>query len=107
MSVKFLFWSIDKIIFVKCIYIKNDFELNVSFLTLNLGRFGHVIVTPKDGDPNLLRTAVWDELQLLDQIIRNATITFEDENYTFDKVCAKWQNKCVENDILNLRHIIP
>ncbi|XP_043461962.1 patched domain-containing protein 3 isoform X1 [Leptopilina heterotoma] len=71
------------------------------------GRFGHVIVTPKDGDPNLLRTAVWDELQLLDQIIRNATITFEDENYTFDKVCARWQNKCVENDILNLRHIIP
>lgn len=70
------------------------------------GRFGHVIVIPKDGNGNMLRTEIWKELRLLDKIIKNTTITYEGETYTYDEVCAKWQNKCVENDILNLHHII-
>ncbi|XP_075237604.1 patched domain-containing protein [Lycorma delicatula] len=67
------------------------------------GRFGRVIVIPKEGD-NLLSVEAWRELRLLDTIVRNATIIFgEDKNtYRYEDICAKWVDHCFENDILNL-----
>ncbi|XP_057336160.1 patched domain-containing protein 3 [Microplitis mediator] len=70
------------------------------------GRFGHVIVIPKDGSKNMLRKEVWDDLVLLDSIIKNVTAHYEGESYTYERVCARWLDKCFNNDILNLVHII-
>ncbi|XP_015605307.1 patched domain-containing protein 3 [Cephus cinctus] len=70
------------------------------------GRFGHVIIIPKDGDSNMLRKVVWDELQLLDNVIKNATATYEGESFTYEQVCARWQDQCFNNDILSLHHVI-
>lgn len=70
------------------------------------GRFGHVIVVPKDGDPNMLRAVIWDELLLLDGIIRNATLEYEGETMSYEKICARWLDQCFINDILNLHHVI-
>ncbi|XP_076276527.1 patched domain-containing protein isoform X5 [Lasioglossum baleicum] len=70
------------------------------------GRFGHVIITSKDGVDNLLRTAVFDELMQLDNMIRSARATYEGEEFTYEQICARWLDECFTNDILNLRHII-
>ncbi|XP_046426062.1 patched domain-containing protein 3 [Neodiprion virginianus] len=70
------------------------------------GRFGHVIVVPKDGDDNMLRAVIWKELLLLDGIIRNATLEYEGETYSYENICARWLDQCFMNDILNLHHVI-
>ncbi|XP_033337627.2 patched domain-containing protein isoform X1 [Megalopta genalis] len=70
------------------------------------GRFGHVIVTSKDAANNLLKTAVFDELRQLDNIIRTAQASYEGEVFTYEQICARWLDECFSNDILNLRYIM-
>ncbi|KAF3430194.1 hypothetical protein E2986_13313 [Frieseomelitta varia] len=70
------------------------------------GRFGHVIITSKDGNENLLRAAVFDELRQLDKEIRNTKATYEGEEFTYSQICAKWLDTCFNNDILDLHHVI-
>lgn len=70
------------------------------------GRFGRVIVTAKDGNKNMLRADIWKELRLLDGIIRNLTVYYEDEYYKYEDICAKWLSECFQNDILNLDYVI-
>lgn len=72
-----------------------------------IGRFGRVIIVSKDGDENLLRTAVWKELRMLDDIIQNTTVEYEGESFTYKQICAMWENECYTNDILNLDYILP
>ncbi|XP_014293320.1 patched domain-containing protein 3 [Halyomorpha halys] len=71
------------------------------------GRFGRVIILPKEGD-DLLSVEVWRELRILDEIIRNASITFgeDQEVYTYREICARWEGECFDNDILNLDKIM-
>ncbi|KZC09210.1 Patched domain-containing protein 3 [Dufourea novaeangliae] len=70
------------------------------------GRFGHVIITSKDGNDNLLRADVFDELIQLDKVIKSSVATYEGGVFTYDQICAKWLDECFSNDILNLHHII-
>ncbi|KAJ8914567.1 hypothetical protein NQ315_010031 [Exocentrus adspersus] len=70
------------------------------------GRWGRVIVTTKDGDKNMLRVAVWNELKLLDELIQNMTVFYDDEYFIYRDICAKWLNDCFQNDILNLEYIM-
>ncbi|KAK7866832.1 hypothetical protein R5R35_006010 [Gryllus longicercus] len=70
------------------------------------GRFGRVIVIPKHGH-DMLRREIWAELRLLDQIIQNATVAWEDEEtFTYRDVCARWIDQCFHNDILNLEYVM-
>lgn len=71
------------------------------------GRFGRVIIVSKDGDENLLRTSVWSELRKLDDIIQNTTVDYDGETFSYKDICAKWENECYTNDILNLDYILP
>lgn len=80
-------------------------QFNVGRIT-RPGRFGHVIIIPKDGDPNMLRTVIWNELRELDRIIREVKVKYEDEIFTYEEICARWLNECFNNDILNLHHVI-
>lgn len=66
------------------------------------GRFGRVIVIPKDGDENMLRREIFMELRQLDNLIQNATTTYDGDTFTYKDNCARWENECFENDILNL-----
>ncbi|TMW49794.1 hypothetical protein DOY81_005151, partial [Sarcophaga bullata] len=70
------------------------------------GRFGRVIVIPKDGDENMIRREIFQELRQLDNIIQNATVTYDGETFTYKDTCARWENECFENDILNLDYIM-
>jgi patched domain-containing protein len=55
----------------------------------------------------MLRTVIWNELRMLDDLIQNATVKWEDTTYTYKDVCAKWLGHCYYNNILNLDTIIP
>ncbi|KAK0078399.1 hypothetical protein PV325_002536 [Microctonus aethiopoides] len=70
------------------------------------GRFGHLIIIPKDGSNNMLRRVIWDELKQLDDIIHNITAYHEGKSFTYEKVCARWLDECFNNDILDLVHVI-
>ncbi|XP_058456298.1 patched domain-containing protein 3 [Malaya genurostris] len=70
------------------------------------GRFGRVIITSKDENKNLLRRAVWEELRVLDGIIQNATAHYDGDSFSYRELCARWENECFLNDILNLDQII-
>ncbi|KAL4113456.1 hypothetical protein QTP88_017073 [Uroleucon formosanum] len=71
------------------------------------GRFGRVIVIPKQSD-TMLSVEIWKELRILDDIIRNASITWGPENtvYKYDDICARWIDQCFPNDILNLDYVM-
>lgn len=80
-----------------------SFDLSFDlFRLIRLGRFGRVIVTTKDGDRNMLRHEVFREMRMLDDLITNATATYEGEHYQYQDICAKWDGLCFVNDILNL-----
>lgn len=49
---------------------------------------------------------MFQELRLLDDIIQNATVAYDGEFFTYRDACARWENECFLNDILNLDHII-
>ncbi|XP_070065886.1 patched domain-containing protein 3 isoform X2 [Drosophila virilis] len=68
----------------------------------NVRRFGRVIVIPKDGDENMLRREIFMELRQLDNLIQNATTTYDGDTFSYKDNCARWENECFENDILNL-----
>ncbi|XP_053625980.1 patched domain-containing protein 3 isoform X2 [Plodia interpunctella] len=71
------------------------------------GRFGRVIVVPKDNNTNMLRTEVWKELRELDELVQNTTVTLPSgETFTYRDECARWEGQCFVNDILNLDKII-
>jgi hypothetical protein len=72
-----------------------------------IGRFGRVIITAKGGDDNLLSTAVWKELRMLDDIIQNTTTEFDGDVFSYRQICARWEDECFTNDILNLDYILP
>lgn len=65
------------------------------------GRFGRVIAISKDGDENMLRQEVFEELRYLDALIQNATVEEDGEYYSYNDVCAKWKDECFRNDILS------
>ncbi|XP_046993292.1 patched domain-containing protein 3 [Schistocerca americana] len=70
------------------------------------GRFGRVIVTPREGH-DMLRQEIWAELRQLDALIQNATVHWEDgETFTYREVCARWEDQCFHNDILELDHVL-
>ncbi|XP_071446511.1 patched domain-containing protein 3-like isoform X1 [Hetaerina americana] len=55
---------------------------------------------------NLLTAAVWDELKILDEIIKNATAVVDGERFKYSDVCARWVDECFRNDILELSHVM-
>lgn len=54
----------------------------------------------------MIRREVFQELRILDGLIQNATAHFDGEDFTYHDVCARWENECFTNDILNLDYIM-
>lgn len=54
----------------------------------------------------MLRKEIFQELRILDDIIQNATVQFDGDIFTYNDVCARWENECFSNDILNLDYIL-
>lgn len=54
----------------------------------------------------MLTSAVWNDLRILDGIVKNITIEYGEDDrkqsYTYEQMCARWMDDCFENDILNL-----
>ncbi|XP_030763532.1 patched domain-containing protein 3 isoform X2 [Sitophilus oryzae] len=54
----------------------------------------------------MLRVEVWKEIRMLDELIQNMTVIYENEYFTYNDICAKWMTECFQNDILNLDYIM-
>lgn len=65
-----------------------------------------MIVIPKDGNDNMIRREIFQEMRQLDDLIQNATVNFEGETFTYKDACARWENECFANDILNLDYLM-
>ncbi|XP_044014155.1 patched domain-containing protein 3-like [Aphidius gifuensis] len=70
------------------------------------GRFGHIIIVSKDQDENILRGEAFRELKILDDMITNATLEYDSQSFTFKDICARWENECSSNKILDLDEIL-
>ncbi|XP_064456461.1 patched domain-containing protein 3-like [Ornithodoros turicata] len=68
-------------------------------------KFGRLIVVTKDGS-NLLRREIWDEIMLLDSIIKNMTVTWDDDVWKYEQICARDGPLCYPNDLLDFYPII-
>lgn len=81
------------------------FPQNTSF-NFDIGRqtkpekFGRLIVVTREGT-NLLSRRVWDEIALLDQIIKNMTVEWDDDLWTYEQVCARDGRFCYPNELLD------
>ena len=64
------------------------------------GRFGRVILVANDGG-SVLRRSIWNEVMLLDQMLKNMTIWWDDSPWKYDDMCARHDGKCWNNDILD------
>lgn len=66
------------------------------------GRFGRLLITAADGG-SLLRTQVWQEIAVLDEVVRNISIKWEEGEYTYRNLCAiALPGDCWANDVLEL-----
>lgn len=74
-------------------------NFNVGRIT-HKGRFGRVIVVATDGG-DILRPQVFEEIVLLDALIQNITIDYDDVSYRYSDLCAKMNGKCAPNNILD------
>lgn len=69
-------------------------------------KFGKVIVTAKN-NLTVFREQIFWEIVLLDRIIRNLTIDYDDFQLTFDDICAKLNEQCFNsNTVLDLAYQI-
>ncbi|XP_032673753.1 patched domain-containing protein 3 [Odontomachus brunneus] len=82
-----------------------SYQFDLSRIT-RPGRFGHVIVIPKDGGHNMLKKEIWQELMELDRIIKDIKAEYEGETFTYQQICARWLDECFGNDILDLQLVI-
>lgn len=74
-------------------------NFNVGRIT-HKGRFGRVIVAAQDGG-DVLRPHVFEEIVLLDALIHNISIEYDDVSYRYEDLCAKNNGKCAPNNILD------
>lgn len=66
-------------------------------------RYGWIILEARDGG-SMLRESIMDELALLDQRIRNITLTKNGRNLNYSAICQKsYDGECFFNPVLNLR----
>lgn len=50
----------------------------------------------------MLRPEVFWELRVLDEMIQNATAHYDGETFTYRDICARSDDYCFQNDILDL-----
>ncbi|XP_076034549.1 patched domain-containing protein 3-like [Oratosquilla oratoria] len=70
------------------------------------GRFARFIVLAHDNG-TLLREDVWDEIMMLNELVHEVKITFDEQTYRYDDLCAITRGSCYENNVLDIHELIP
>ena len=53
-----------------------------------------------------MRSEVWKEINELDDLIHNVKIIHDEDEFKYDTLCARWEEDCYENDVLELGEIM-
>ena len=68
---------------------------------------GNIILVTKNENDSLLIDKVWQNFVDIDEVITNISVTYEDRQYRFEDLCAKFDSECIGNGILGLKEILP
>lgn len=71
-----------------------------------IGRFARFIIMAKDND-TIMRTAVWKDIKTLDELVHSVQLKLDDRVLQYKDLCAIWDSKCYENNVLNLHDLMP
>ncbi|KAI1292848.1 Patched domain-containing protein 3 [Halotydeus destructor] len=74
-------------------------DFNLGRIT-HKGRFGRIILVAKDGG-SVLRSDIFAEVVKLDAAIKNFTIFWDDVPFKYSDLCAKSDDRCSANEILD------
>eukprot|EP00095_Tigriopus_kingsejongensis_P010659 maker-scaffold627_size122700-snap-gene-0.37 protein:Tk10659 transcript:maker-scaffold627_size122700-snap-gene-0.37-mRNA-1 annotation:"hypothetical protein AaeL_AAEL001299" len=69
------------------------------------GRFGRLHITAKDNG-STLRDDIFQDMLVLDGIVKNLTFTHNNQTLGFNDVCAKDKGSCWSNDILGVASVM-
>ena len=72
----------------------------------DLVRFGQVLAFAKDGG-SIFRSKEFEEVVLLDELVKNISVEFFGETKHYVDLCARWQQDCFQNTVLKLAELIP
>lgn len=87
-------------------YLNFSSDFHPSRLT-RTGRFARFIITAKDNG-TLLRTHVWDDIVKVDRLVHSVSAKLDDNKVVrYDDLCAIWDSKCYENNVLALQELMP
>ena len=81
------------------------YDFHPSRLTRN-ARHARVIIVAKDNG-SLLRENIWADIMHVDEMVHNVTFEMEDRQHSYNNLCAIWDQKCFENDILGVGKLLP
>ncbi|XP_077981333.1 patched domain-containing protein 3-like [Glandiceps talaboti] len=66
------------------------------------GHYARVIVMGKDWKGDILQDDLLQEAKKLHSDILNMAITVEDEAYTYNDICGRWNDQCIDNGIFKI-----
>ena len=69
-------------------------------------RHAKIIVVAKDRG-TMLRETIWKALKEVDDLVHNISVHDDGHDYKYKDLCSQIYGQCVENNILNLDHLIP
>ncbi|KAL7634063.1 UNVERIFIED_CONTAM: hypothetical protein RMT77_015391 [Armadillidium vulgare] len=90
--------------------IEHFFPLNSSnhflphFVTRNQG-YGRIFTEAKDKG-SIFRKHIWEEAIGLNETVTNFAINYKGRDYSYKDICAKWNNQCISNKVLDLYEYI-
>lgn len=68
---------------------------------IHAGKFGRAIITPKNGS-SMLGREVFESLLKIDEIVRAIVVTYDEDTYGYEDLCAAWMGRCFPNEVLDL-----
>ncbi|KAL7644466.1 UNVERIFIED_CONTAM: hypothetical protein RMT77_005298 [Armadillidium vulgare] len=90
--------------------VEHFFPLNTSnhflphYVTRDQG-YGRILIEAKD-ERSIFRKHIWDEAIGLNETVTNFTINYKGRHYSYKDICAKWDNQCISNKVLDLYEYI-
>lgn len=103
---EYLFSPVDGLAKTERSIVEQHFPLNYSGKfnagrATRAGKFGRIIITPKNSS-SVLTLELFKDLVKLNKIVESINISYDEDTYRYKDICARWQHKCYRNDVLDL-----
>ncbi|XP_069953397.1 patched domain-containing protein 3-like [Cherax quadricarinatus] len=97
--------KVERAIIEENFFVNYSSDFHPSRIT-RMGRYARLIITAKD-EATLLRTHIWEEIMSLNSLVHSINVLMENEEVGYNDLCAIWDSKCFENNVLDLHEFMP